>query len=85
MDDFDTRLVGAAQRARDDLRMVILPGLVRLEPAVSGNPEAIALVRNLQAVAHRHADDLRFAMKDREQRPRRAPDLPCWNLPANTK
>lgn len=74
------RLVSAAIAARDDLRGVILPACEQLSRLVGDNPEAEQIIRKIHGSAWKHADGLRFAMKDRAPaRPSRVTqDLPCW-------
>lgn len=75
------RLTAAAIAARDALRARIMPGLERLSAVVGGaaNPEAEKVIRQLHAEAWKHADALRFAMKDRKVRAIRSANAPCWS------
>jgi hypothetical protein len=76
----DIRLLTAAIAARNALRGEILPACEQLSRTIGGNPEAERIVRRIHAAAWKHADALRFAMKDRAPvRPSRvSQDLPCW-------
>jgi hypothetical protein len=76
--DENLRLLSAAIAAREDLRSVILPGLEALEK-VATRPETIKSIQQLRAIAWKHADALRFAMKARKPRRRGEIDLPCWS------
>ena len=81
-DDSNLRLLAAAIAARDDLRSIILPSLDRLGQRAT-HPETKELIQKLHGLAWKHADQLRFAIKDRAintqtRQAREAQHLPCW-------
>jgi hypothetical protein len=72
------RLLMAAVDVRDNLRMLAIPGIDQAIKMAENADQREAL-RRVRDIALRSVESLRFAVKDRHERPRQNNNAPAWS------